>query len=94
MAADRGRPHDARRRRPTLRARFSVVAVVAGSSDLTRVALRLGYSSHSHFTGTFRRAWSITPSRFRRSASSATSRRRRGSRRGPIRPSPRRCRTT
>jgi AraC-like DNA-binding protein len=29
---------------------------------LTRLALDLGYSSHSHFTASFRRAFGLTPS--------------------------------
>ncbi|HKF42037.1 MAG TPA: AraC family transcriptional regulator [Thermoanaerobaculia bacterium] len=35
--------------------------------DLTRVALDLGYSSHSHFTAAFRREFGNTPSAFRAS---------------------------
>jgi len=34
--------------------------------DLTQLALELGYSSHSHFTASFRRAFGITPSAARR----------------------------
>jgi AraC family transcriptional regulator len=33
--------------------------------DLTALALDLGFSSHSHFTAAFRRAFGCTPSRFR-----------------------------
>jgi AraC family transcriptional regulator len=33
--------------------------------DLTRLALELGFSSHSHFTLAFRRAFGCTPSQFR-----------------------------
>src|SRR5438093_7174967 len=36
------------------------------TSDLTRLALDLGFSSHSHFTMAFRRAFGCTPSGFRR----------------------------
>jgi AraC family transcriptional regulator len=36
--------------------------------DLTRLALDLGFSSHSHFSAAFRRAYGQTPSAFRRSA--------------------------
>lgn len=32
--------------------------------DLTGIALRLGYSSHSHFTAAFRREFGVTPSTF------------------------------
>jgi AraC family transcriptional regulator len=36
--------------------------------DITTLALRLGFSSHSHFTAAFRRAFGRTPSQFRRAA--------------------------
>jgi AraC-like DNA-binding protein len=36
--------------------------------DLTTLSLDLGFSSHSHFTAVFRRAFGCTPSQFRRSA--------------------------
>lgn len=35
------------------------------TSDLTQLALDVGFSSHSHFTSRFRRAFGTTPSRFR-----------------------------
>jgi AraC family transcriptional regulator len=35
------------------------------TNDLTALALGLGFSSHSHFTAAFRRAYGCTPSRFR-----------------------------
>jgi AraC-like DNA-binding protein len=35
------------------------------ASDLTQLALELGFSSHSHFTAQFRRAFGCTPSEFR-----------------------------
>lgn len=38
-------------------------------TDLARVALDLGYASHSHFTAAFRRAFGVTPSAFRATAS-------------------------
>ncbi len=38
--------------------------------DITTLALNLGFSSHSHFTATFRRAFACTPSQFRRAAGS------------------------
>ena len=37
--------------------------------DLGEVANDLGYASHSHFTTAFRRAFGITPSAFRATAS-------------------------
>jgi AraC family transcriptional regulator len=38
------------------------------ASDLTTLALGLGFSSHSHFTAVFRRAFNCTPSCFRESS--------------------------
>ena len=38
------------------------------SNELTRLALDLGFSSHSHFTAVFHRAFGCTPSQFRHSA--------------------------
>jgi AraC-like DNA-binding protein len=35
-----------------------------GAGDLTRIALDLGFSSHSHFTAAFRRHFGLTPSAF------------------------------
>lgn len=37
------------------------------TSDLTALAFELGFSSHSHFTAVFRRAFGCTPSAFRAS---------------------------
>ena len=39
---------------------------VEQASDLSTVALDLGFSSHSHFTAAFRRAFGVTPSGVRR----------------------------
>jgi AraC-like DNA-binding protein len=36
------------------------------STDITSLALDLGFSSHSHFTLAFRSAFGCTPSEFRR----------------------------
>ena len=36
------------------------------SEDLTALALELGFSSHSHFSARFRRAFGLSPSAFRR----------------------------
>jgi AraC family transcriptional regulator len=44
------------------------------TSDLTTLALELGFSSHSHFSALFRRAFGCTPSRFRESTRRAVSR--------------------
>ena len=38
------------------------------ADDLTALALSLGFASHSHFSAVFRRAFGLTPSRFRESA--------------------------
>jgi AraC-like DNA-binding protein len=37
-------------------------------ADLTSLALDLGFSSHSHFSAAFKRAYRQTPSEFQRSA--------------------------
>ncbi len=58
------------RYRNQLRLRRSLELVADGGSDLSRVAFDLGFSSHSHFTAAFRQAFAITPSEFRRAASS------------------------
>lgn len=36
-----------------------------GAADLSRLALELGFSSHSHFTATFRREFGMSPARVR-----------------------------
>lgn len=48
-----------------LRLRASLDRVVEEDADLTAVALDLGYSSHSHFTHAFRRAFGLPPSHLR-----------------------------
>ena len=53
------------RYRTELRLRSSLEQIERGS-DITSTALALGFSSHSHFTAAFRRAFGITPSRFAR----------------------------
>lgn len=58
------------RYRHQLRLRRSLELVAEPESDLTDVALRLGFSSHSHFTAAFRKAFGTTPSEFRRAPSS------------------------
>ena len=63
--------------RQSLRLR-SALDLLRSNVDLTTIALDLGYSSHSHFTMAFRKAFGLTPSDFR-------------SRRGPVfRPVPHR----
>jgi AraC-like DNA-binding protein len=53
-----------------LNARLSAALdeVLASSRDITAIAIDLGFSSHSHFTATFRRAFGVTPSALRRGA--------------------------
>jgi AraC-like DNA-binding protein len=51
--------------RTRLRLLSSLERVRAGE-DLTTVAIELGFSSHSHFTAAFRRAFGAAPSRLRR----------------------------
>ncbi len=41
--------------------------VLGDNVDLTQLAIDLGFSSHSHFSAAFRRAYGQTPSEFRRS---------------------------
>ncbi len=50
--------------RQSLRLR-SALELLRSRVDLTTIALDLGYSSHSHFTMAFRRAFGLTPSGFR-----------------------------
>lgn len=52
--------------RQELRLRRALELIAEPGSDLTSVALTLGFSSHSHFSATFRAAFDTTPSRFRR----------------------------
>jgi AraC-like DNA-binding protein len=49
-----------------LRARIAAQALARGASDLTQLALGLGYADHSHFSKAFRGEWGLPPSRFRR----------------------------
>ncbi len=41
------------------------LAVLPHTDDLTTLALDVGFSSHSHFSAAFRRAFGMTPSQFR-----------------------------
>lgn len=52
-----------------LRLRNSLQRLADGADDLAALALELGFSSHSHFTDTFRREFGCTPSDVRRKAS-------------------------
>ena len=54
------------RYRTQLRMRAALERLAAGADDLTELALDLGYSSHSHFTDTFRREFGAPPSELRR----------------------------
>ena len=53
------------RHRSELRLRASVDMLDGNQHDLTRLALDLGYSSHSHFTAAFRRAFGKPPSQLK-----------------------------
>ncbi|MEP7270388.1 MAG: AraC family transcriptional regulator [Acidobacteriota bacterium] len=53
-----------------LRLRASLERIADGASDLTVLALELGFSSHSHFTDAFRKEFGSSPSDVRRSAGS------------------------
>jgi AraC family transcriptional regulator len=44
------------------------LALLGDCDDLTRLALELGFSSHSHFSAAFKQAYGQTPSAFQRSA--------------------------
>jgi AraC-like DNA-binding protein len=54
--------------RQALRLRHSVDRLAQPGADLTQIALDLGFSSHSHFTAAFHRAFGVTPSALRRGA--------------------------
>jgi AraC family transcriptional regulator len=51
--------HDYRKQ---LRLRLALEQLPASNGGLTSLALRLGFSSHSHFTDTFRREFGVAPS--------------------------------
>ncbi len=48
-----------------LRLRAALGRLADGASDLTALALALGFASHSHFSDAFRREFNVTPSAFR-----------------------------
>lgn len=49
-----------------LRLRTALESLTAGATDLTDLAFRLGYSSHSHFSQSFRRSFGCPPSALQR----------------------------
>ncbi len=49
----------------SLRLRHALVTLAQSERDLTALGLRLGFSSHSHFTAAFRREYGVTPSQAR-----------------------------
>lgn len=51
--------------RDRLRLAQALDQVLDGAEDLSQVAMTVGYSSHSHFTRRFRRAFGVTPSHVR-----------------------------
>ena len=54
--------------RNALRLRGALERLADGVSDLSALALELGFSSHSHFTSAFRREFGVVPSAFRAGA--------------------------
>jgi AraC family transcriptional regulator len=54
-----------------LRLRTSLERLSGGADNLTALALELGFSSHSHFTDTFRAEFARTPSEVRRTSKRA-----------------------
>jgi len=52
--------------REHVRLRLALERIGSGERDLSRLALDLGYSSHSHFTAGFRRAFGAPPSAARK----------------------------
>lgn len=55
-----------------LRLQASLERVAEPRSDLTTIALDLGFASHSHFTEAFRKAFGVPPSEFRRGVTART----------------------
>lgn len=53
--------------RTQLRLRTALERLAVSGGDLVDIALDLGFSSHSHFTSTFRRSFGVTPSAVRAS---------------------------
>jgi AraC family transcriptional regulator len=57
-----------------LRLALALQQIADGTPDLARLALDLGFSSHSHFTQQFRRAYGVPPATARGQLASASSR--------------------
>lgn len=57
-----------------LRLRSALHMLVDGERDLTRLALAVGFSSHSHFSAAFRHEFGLPPSRFRQGLHAAVQR--------------------
>jgi AraC-like DNA-binding protein len=51
-----------------LRLRDAAVRLTQGESDLSALALELGFFDHSHFTNAFRQEWGVGPRAFRERA--------------------------
>jgi len=58
--------HSLHEYRARIRLRQAVHLICAGGDDLSRVAADVGYSSHSHFSDSFRRYFGVPPSQLRR----------------------------
>jgi AraC-like DNA-binding protein len=54
-----------------VRIRSSLQLLKESSCDLSEIAAQLGFANHSHFTTVFRRQFGITPSEFKRDASTS-----------------------
>ncbi|MBK5259813.1 MAG: helix-turn-helix transcriptional regulator [Thermoanaerobaculia bacterium] len=63
----RGTGHSLHGYQRTLRVRAALSRLAQGESDLTRLALDLGFCDHSHFTRSFARTFGQPPSRWRES---------------------------
>jgi AraC family transcriptional regulator len=59
-----------RQYRQRLRLREGLLRVAEGEQNLSALALALGFSSHSHFTDSFRNAFGVAPSACRSALSS------------------------
>jgi AraC family transcriptional regulator len=55
--------------RHRLRLREALQRLADGNTELSRLALELGFSSHSHLTDSFRQAFGVAPSEYRKSLS-------------------------